>query len=137
MNFAKGSIGWIEAYKTAPTEVVQTTPQPTIAMASADVDRNSLDRVASMFEPTGIETRIEASEQAVLWEKAARLAPMAALTSLTGRTVGQVRTDAALRPLLEASVPRCPSMFDISALSDGSSAARRTTSTYRTFAAMD
>jgi 2-dehydropantoate 2-reductase len=101
---AAGSIGWIEAYKTAPTEVVQTTPQPTIAIASADTERDRLDQVLSMFEPTGIETRIEASEQAVLWEKAARLAPMAALTALTGRTVGEVRSDAALRPLLEASV---------------------------------
>jgi 2-dehydropantoate 2-reductase len=101
---AAGSIGWIEAYKTAPTEVVQTTPQPTIAMASDDVGRPRLDRVASVFERAGIETRIEASEQAVLWEKAARLAPLAVLTSLTRSSVGELRTDSEWRPQLDASV---------------------------------
>ena len=40
----------------------------------------------------------------MLWEKAARFAPMAALTVLTGETVGEVRADPALRSLLESAV---------------------------------
>ena len=99
---AAGSIGWIEAYKTAPTHIVQTTPQPTVAMASRDVGREELGRVAGMFEQAGVKTRIEASEQVVLWEKAARLAPLAVLTALTGRSVGEVRE--AMRPELEAAI---------------------------------
>jgi 2-dehydropantoate 2-reductase len=101
---AAGSIGWIEAYKTSPTSVVETTPSPAVAIASDDVGREELDRVAGVFRRAGIDTRIEESEQCVLWEKAARLAPMAALTALTGRTVGEVRTDPALRPLLASAV---------------------------------
>jgi 2-dehydropantoate 2-reductase len=99
---AAGSIGWIEAYKTDATHIVQTTPQPTVAMASEDVGRDELERVADMFERAGIATRIEASESVVLWEKAARLAPLAVLTALTGRTVGEVRADS--RPELVAAV---------------------------------
>jgi 2-dehydropantoate 2-reductase len=101
---AAGSIGWIEAYKTAPTSVVQTTPQPTVAMASDDVGRDRLDRVAAIIERAGVAVRIEVSEQAVLWEKAARLAPLAVLTALTGRSVGEVRSDPEWRPQLEESV---------------------------------
>jgi 2-dehydropantoate 2-reductase len=101
---AAGSIGWIEAYKTAPTHIVQTTAQPSVALASDDVGRAELEHVAGMFEQAGITTRIEASEQVVLWEKAARLAPLAVLTALTGRTVGEIRSDAQVRPQLEAAV---------------------------------
>ncbi len=101
---AAGSIGWIEAYKTAPLHVVQTTPQPTVAMASKDLERGALDRVATMFIRAGVNTRIEDSEPVVLWDKAARLAPLAALTSLTGRTVGEIRVDS--RPQLVSSIRR-------------------------------
>jgi 2-dehydropantoate 2-reductase len=99
---AAGSIGWIEAYKTDTTHIVQTTPQPTVAMASRDFGGADLERIAGYFEHAGIKSRIEPSEEVVLWEKAARLAPLAVLTALTGRTVGEVRVDS--RPELEATV---------------------------------
>jgi len=101
---ATGSIGWIEAHKTSPTEIVETTPPPTVAMASEDVSRDELERVAAILERGGVRTRIDTSEPAVLWEKAARLAPLAVLTALTGRPVGEVRSDPELRALLEAAV---------------------------------
>jgi 2-dehydropantoate 2-reductase len=107
---AAGSIGWIEAYKTAPTHIVQTTPQPTVAMASEDVGEDELERIAGMFGQAGVATRIEDSEPVVLWEKAARLAPLAALTSLTGRTVGEIRVD--LRPQLVSSIHEACAVAD-------------------------
>src|SRR5262249_59742929 len=79
---AAGSIGWIEAYKTSPTHIVQTTPQPTVAMASRDIDGADLERIAGFFQRGGIKTRIEASEEVVLWDKARRLAPLAVLTAV-------------------------------------------------------
>src|SRR5262249_14707950 len=99
---AAGSIGWIEAYKTEPTHIYQTPPQPTVAMASRDIDGADLERIAGFFQRGGIKTRIEASEEVVLWVKAARLAPLAVLTAVTGRTVGEVRVDS--RSDLDAAV---------------------------------
>jgi 2-dehydropantoate 2-reductase len=99
---AAGSIGRFEAFKTAPTCVVQTSGTPLVTLASEELPRAEVERAASLLERAGVETKIEQSERVVLWDKAARLAPMAALTSLTGKTVGEVRTE--LRPQLEAGV---------------------------------
>jgi len=107
---AAGSIGWIEAYKTDLTHIVQTTAQPTVVMASEDVARERLEQVAGMFERAGIATRIEESEAVVLWDKAARLAPLAVLTASTGRTVGEVRED--LRPQLVAAIGEACAVAD-------------------------
>ena len=107
---AAGSIGWIEAYKTDLTHIVQTTAQPTVVMASEDVARERLEQVAGMFDRAGIATRIEESEEVVLWDKAARLAPLAVLTASTGRTVGEVRED--LRPQLVAAIGEACAVAD-------------------------
>jgi 2-dehydropantoate 2-reductase len=48
-----------------------------------------------------VETRIGGSEADVLWEKLARQAPLAALTSVTGRPTGEVRDDPRLRAAVE------------------------------------
>jgi len=42
-----------------------------------------------------------ADGRAALWEKAARLAPLAALTAATGRPLGELRADPRLRAALE------------------------------------
>jgi 2-dehydropantoate 2-reductase len=101
-RLAAGSIGRFEAYKTDRMHIVQTSDSALVSMASAELPRDDLERAAALLERGGIETRIEESERVVLWDKAARLAPMAAITALTGKNVGEVRTE--LRPLLESAI---------------------------------
>ncbi len=101
---AAGSIGRLEAYRAAPTRIVQTTAAPVVSLASADLAPERLRELAGALERAGIEVRLLDSEPAVLWEKAARLAPLAALTALTGRSIGEVRSDPELRPLLRQAI---------------------------------
>src|SRR5205823_7133624 len=97
---AAGSIGRFEAYNTAPLHIVQTSGTPIVSLASEELPREELERAAGLLRRAGIETHVGESERVVLWDKAARLAPMAALTGLTGKTVGEVRADPELRALL-------------------------------------
>ena len=99
---AAGSIGRFEAYKTDRTHVVQTTPGALVSLASDDLSDDELDCATELLERAGIDVHRGESEQVVLWDKAARLAPMAALTGLTGKNVGEVRTEH--RDELEATV---------------------------------
>jgi len=92
-----GSVGRLEAYREGPTTIAQTTGAPVVTLApDAGLD--------GVFETAGAEVRAGASERAVLWEKVARLAPLAAATALTQRTVGDLRIDPDWRVRLEAGV---------------------------------
>jgi 2-dehydropantoate 2-reductase len=86
-----GSIGLLEAYRESPSRVVQTTGTPVVT-AAEDVDL------------PGFEVRVVPDERALLWEKAARLAPLAAATAAAQRPVGELRADAAWRHRLEAAL---------------------------------
>jgi 2-dehydropantoate 2-reductase len=89
-----GSIGTLEAFREGPTRVVQTTQAPLIT-ATAPVEP---------LQAAGLALRVVEDEGAVLWEKAARLAVLAAATALTQRTVGDLRGDSRWRPELEAAL---------------------------------
>lgn len=92
-----GSISRFEAYRTGPTRIVQRTPAALVAIASDDLPADELERTAAVLERAGVQVQIRESAKAVLWEKAARMAPLAALTAVTGETVGQLRPDPRLR----------------------------------------
>ena len=92
-----GSIGKLEAYRDGPTEVVQTTAAPLITVFPAD-------GAADLLRAAGLDVRIGESEPAVLWEKTVRLAPLAAATAITQRTLGELRSDDSWRSTLEAAV---------------------------------
>jgi 2-dehydropantoate 2-reductase len=92
-----GSIGKLEAYRVGPTEVVQTTLAPLITVFPED-------GAAGLLRAAGLEVRAGDSEQAVLWEKTVRLAPLAAATAITQRTLGELRSDGEWRSTLEAAV---------------------------------
>jgi 2-dehydropantoate 2-reductase len=92
-----GSIGRLEAYRDGPTEVVQTTPAPLITIFPED-------GAAHVLREAGLDVRIGESELAVLWEKTVRLAPLAAATAITQKTLGELRTDSTWRFTLEAAV---------------------------------
>jgi 2-dehydropantoate 2-reductase len=91
------SVGRLEAFRDGPTTVAQTTGAPLVTLAANG-------ELAAFFEVTGAQTRTGASEAAVLWEKVARLAPLAVATALTQRSVGDLREDPDWRPRLEAGL---------------------------------
>ena len=76
---------------------MQTTPAPVVTVASAD-------GAAELLRAAGFEVRVGESERAVLWAKLARLAPLAAATAVTQRSLGELRADPHWRTTLAAAV---------------------------------
>lgn len=97
---AAGSIGRVEAYSPEPGRVVQRTPGATLSVASREVDQSSLDATLEPLRVPAIEVGLGADEGSVLWEKAARLAVLAAATVASGLAVGPLRADPTWRPRL-------------------------------------
>jgi 2-dehydropantoate 2-reductase len=95
---AAGSLSRFEAYRDAGGRIVQTTPSGVLTIASRGAP---LARATDLLAGTGLEVRVDDSEERVLWEKVARLAPLAALTAATQRTVGQLRSDPRLAAAIE------------------------------------
>jgi 2-dehydropantoate 2-reductase len=91
------SVGRLEAYRAGPTTVAQTTDAPLVTLSANG-------ELTALFEAAGAQTRTATSDAAVLWEKAARLAPLAVATALTQRPVGDLRADPDWRTRLEAGV---------------------------------
>lgn len=94
-----GSIGFIEAYLERPGMIVQATPRVVMTLAS-DVDSATTE----VLRRSGAEVRVDGSEAAVLWEKLARQAPVAAATALTQRPIGELREDPEWRGRLEQAI---------------------------------
>jgi 2-dehydropantoate 2-reductase len=102
---AAGSIGRVEAVSPEPGVVVQRTEaEPVITAASRELDRQTLDAALAPLRVPGLEIVVGGDERAVLWEKAARLAALAAATTASGRSVGVVRADAGWRERLLAAL---------------------------------
>ena len=88
-----GTIGLLEAYRESPTRIVQTTPGPVITAAEP-------------MEVPGFDVRV-VPERELLWDKAARMAPLAAATAATQRPVGELRSDPEWRARLARAVESC------------------------------
>jgi 2-dehydropantoate 2-reductase len=99
-----GSIGRLEAYRRDTTVIVQQTPAPLVSIAVVGLPPETLTPAFDFLRAAGVDVHPGGTEKDVLWEKAARLAPLAALTSTTQRPVGKLRTDPALRARLQAAV---------------------------------
>jgi 2-dehydropantoate 2-reductase len=82
------SIGRIEAFLERPGVVVQPTPGVVMTVASD----TPLD-TAELLRRSGTDVRVNGTANEVLWEKLARQAATAALTSITQRPVGELRHD--------------------------------------------
>jgi 2-dehydropantoate 2-reductase len=93
------SIGRIEAYLERPGTVVQPTPGVVMTVAS-DAD----DATVGLLRQSGAEVRIDGNETAVLWEKLARQAPVAAATAITQRPIGELRSDPEWRRRLKEAI---------------------------------
>lgn len=85
-----GTIGLLEAYRETPTVVVQTTRGPVLT-------------VAEPVDIPGFEVRV-APERELLWDKIARMAPLAAATAATQRPVGALRADPEWRSQLVLAI---------------------------------
>jgi 2-dehydropantoate 2-reductase len=94
-----GSIGWIEAWLERPGTVVQNTPRVVMKLAS-DVDADTLE----LLRASRSEVQVDGSEAAVLWEKLARQAPVAAATTASQRPIGELRSDPEWRERLERAI---------------------------------
>ena len=103
-DVAAGSIGRLEAYRRDATTIVQASPLPLVSAASDTVAPDALARSLDVLRAPGIEVRLLGSEKDVLWEKAARLAPLAAVSSVMQRPLGDLRADPASRGQLLAAV---------------------------------
>jgi 2-dehydropantoate 2-reductase len=101
---AAGSISHFQAYRAGRVQVIEATPSPVITMASETLPRSDVERAADILRSARLDVRVGQNERRVLWHKLARIAPLAAATSASGRTVGELRDDAAWRPRLDSAI---------------------------------
>jgi 2-dehydropantoate 2-reductase len=99
-----GSIGRLEAFSPEPGFVVQRTPGALVTVASDALGVEELDVAIAPLHTPGIDVVVGESERAVLWEKAARLAVLAAATVASGLAVGRLRSDPAWRVRLDGAL---------------------------------
>ena len=101
---AAGSISHFQAYRAGRVQVIEATTSPVITIASETLSRGEVERAAEILRRGRIDVRVGQNERRVLWHKLARIAPLAAATSASGRTVGELRDDAAWRPRLDSAI---------------------------------
>jgi 2-dehydropantoate 2-reductase len=94
-----GSIGRIEAYLDRPGVVIQPTPSVVMTVAE-DADGATVE----LLRRSGTDVRVNGSGAAVLWDKLARQAPVAAATAATQRPIGELRSDPAWRARLQEAI---------------------------------
>lgn len=99
-----GSVSHYQAYRASRVQVVEATPAPVITLASETLPRTEVEAAADVLRQARLDVRVGQDEQRVLWHKLARMAPLAAATAASGRTVGELRTDATWRPRLDAAI---------------------------------
>ena len=102
---AAGSIGRLEAFSPESGVVVQrSVGNAVVNAASRALDRPALDTALEPLRVPGIDVVLGDDERAVLWEKAARLAVLAAATVASSLAVGRLRVDEAWRQRLVAAL---------------------------------
>jgi 2-dehydropantoate 2-reductase len=101
---AAGSISHFQAYRAGRVQVIEATPSPVITMASETLPRSDVERAADILRSARLDVRVGENERRVLWHKLARIAPLAAATSASGRTVGELRADAAWRTRIGSAI---------------------------------
>lgn len=101
---AAGTISRFEAYRVGRVQIIQKTPSALVSIASSDLPLEELDRAAALLDRARFEVLIGESEKHVLWDKAARLAVLAAATAYSHRTLGALLDDRAWRGVLEDAI---------------------------------
>ena len=101
---AAGSISHFQAYRAGRVQIIEATGSPVITMASESLSRADVDHAADLLRRARVDVRVGQNEKRVLWHKLARIAALAAVTSVSGRTVGELRNDPEWRPRLDAAI---------------------------------
>jgi 2-dehydropantoate 2-reductase len=90
---AAGTISRFEAYRVGRVQIIQKTPSGLVSFASDDLSYEELERAARLLDRAAFEVLIGENEKQVLWDKAARLAVLSAVTAMTHRSIGQLLDD--------------------------------------------
>jgi len=101
---AAGSISHFQAYRAGRVQIIEGTPSPLITVASESLSRGAVDEAADLLRQAGLDVRVGENEKRILWHKLARIAPLAAATAASGRTVGELRHDPDWRPRLDRGI---------------------------------
>ena len=101
---AAGSISHFQAYRAGRVQIVEATGAPVITIASESLPRGEVEDAADVVRRARIDVRVGQNEKRVLWQKLARIAPLAAASSASGKTVGELRNDPAWRPRLDGAI---------------------------------
>jgi 2-dehydropantoate 2-reductase len=99
-----GSISHFQAYRAGRVQIIEATPAPVITIASDTLPRSRVEAAAEILRQARLDVRVGQEEKRVLWHKLARIAPLAAATAASGRTVGELRLDAEWRSRLACAV---------------------------------
>jgi 2-dehydropantoate 2-reductase len=109
---AAGSISHFQAYRAGRVQVVEATASPVITIASETLARADVERAADILRRGRVDVRVGQNERRVLWHKLARIAPLTAATSASGRTVGELRDDAGWRSRLDSAIAETCAVAD-------------------------
>jgi 2-dehydropantoate 2-reductase len=90
---AAASIGRLEVAAPEPGRVVQTTAGAVVTAASEELGIPALRAALDPLAVPTIELVVGVDERAVLWDKAARMAVLAAATVASARSLGWLRAD--------------------------------------------
>jgi 2-dehydropantoate 2-reductase len=101
---AAGSVSHYQAYRAGRVQIVEATASPLVTIASSTISRSELEAAAELLRQARIDVRVGQDEKRLLWHKLARIAPLAAASAASGRTVGELREDPDWRPRLQAAV---------------------------------
>jgi len=101
---AAGSISHFQAYRAGRVQIVEATGSPVITFASETLTRAEVERAADVLRKARVDVRVAQNEKRVLWHKLARIAPLAAASAASSKTVGELRSDPEWRPRLESAV---------------------------------
>jgi 2-dehydropantoate 2-reductase len=93
------NIGRIEAYLERPGVVIQPTQSVVVTIAS-----DAGDDTVALLRRSGIDVHVNGTESAVLWEKLARQAPVAAATTIAQRPIGELRADPDWRARMQQAI---------------------------------
>jgi 2-dehydropantoate 2-reductase len=114
---AVGSISHFTAYRAGRVQIVEATPPPVITLASETLPRTKVEAAADVLRQARLDVRVGQDEKRVLWHKLARIAPLAAVTAASGRTVGELRNDPAWRPRLDGAITEACAVADADGVS--------------------
>jgi 2-dehydropantoate 2-reductase len=101
---AAGTISHFVAYRAGRVQIIEATMSPVVTLASESLSRQEVEQAAEMLRRARIDVRVGQSEKRVLWHKLARIAPLAAVTTVSGRPVGELRADPEWRAKLDGAI---------------------------------